>query len=250
MIKKIIMILVLSVFALSSFSETAEHHGVKDGDVCKKGPKVIEIQIACRLDKLSEYLKEDKGEKGKPVRVNEQFYFFHTKGTDKKLKEVKSIEESFEKLTKHLSKEEVKSITKSIAKLKKHLSKEKVKSITKSIVKFNAKSAERYKSISNYVSIEMIRGQKINWTCRFPFTIYYGGRSILTTDEFGWAQPGKIISYLQGKKVEGEIWYQTPDAWIINNALNGTYKYFVSVYVPESDTVYIDDPETIVRPPE
>ncbi|MCK4890637.1 MAG: hypothetical protein KAS97_11950, partial [Candidatus Aminicenantes bacterium] len=70
----------------------------------------------------------------------------------------------------------------------------------------------------------------------------------LTTDEFGWARTGQIISYLQAKK-NGENWYQTPDAWIVNNALSGSYKYFVSVYIPESDTVYVDDPETIVPPP-
>lgn len=277
MIKKIIMILVLLVFALTLFSETsADHEKVqkkkhvkqdfgKHGKTLKNEPKVIEIQIACKLDKLSEYLlKKEKSKKGKSVKIDEHFYLFHTKGTYKKRpekvkpekKKAKSIAEfiakSIAKSTKHLSEEKAKffakSIAEPIAKSAKHLSKKKAESFAKSIAKFYAKSAEHSKPLLNYVSTGMDRGQQINWTCRFPFTIFYGGRSILTTDPLGWARPGRIISYLQGVK-RGENWYQTPDAWIINNALNGAYKYIVSVYIPEADIVYVDDPETIVRPP-
>ena len=231
MIKKIIMILVLSVFALSSFSETAvesekglpppesgkvkkikqvKYDGIKYSKKKEKEAEIIEIQILSIEDVL-----DNKSTEGKK-KIKKHYYLFHTKGTKDRTEKIKMFKRR-EKLIAEPSKP--------------------------------YKVSKPYKAHKNYVSIIMERGQKIKWICPFPFTIFYGGRSILTTDEYGLARTGQIISYLQAKK-NGENWYQTPDAWIINNALNGTYKYFVSVYVPESDTVYVDDPETIVRPPE
>ena len=70
----------------------------------------------------------------------------------------------------------------------------------------------------------------------------------MTTDKLGWARPRQIIPYLKGKKKQ-EKWYQTEDAWISNNTLQGSYKYSVSVYIPWVDIVIVDDPETIVPPP-
>ncbi len=210
MIKKIVMILVFLVFILASFLETAEYNDVKHSEACENEEKIIEIQTISVEEVLDS--KSIKGEK----KSKKHYYLFHTKGVTKD--------------------EEV--AIKGPKKMKKFKDK----------AELFAKSVSFYNDHPNYVSTVIDRGQKINWICRFPFTIFYGGRSILTTDKLGWAQPGKIISYLQGRKIK-ENWYQTPDAWIINNALDGAYKYFVSVYIPEADIVYVDDPETIVRRP-
>jgi hypothetical protein len=110
------------------------------------------------------------------------------------------------------------------------------------------KPTKAYKATSNCVSIGMNRGQPIKWRCIYPFTIYYGGTSIITTDKLGWPRPRQIIPYLKGRKIE-KNWYETPDVWIVNNALKNAYKYFVSVYIPEEDIICVDDPEIIVPRP-
>jgi hypothetical protein len=118
---------------------------------------------------------------------------------------------------------------------------------------------------NNYVSREVNRRQRLVWICRYPFTIYFGGTSIITTDPNGWPRPRKIIPYLKGEKWDfknkepREDWYTTEPVFVVNNALSGTYKYFVSVYIPravdeegniiEGDIICVDDPEDVIPPP-
>lgn len=101
----------------------------------------------------------------------------------------------------------------------------------------------------NYVSTPVARGQKVTWYCYRPFTIYFGGTSIITTDREGWPRPRQIIPYLKAfYKPEGQ-WYETPPVYIVNNALSGCFKYNVSVYIKEFDIICVDDPENVVPPP-
>jgi len=108
-------------------------------------------------------------------------------------------------------------------------------------------------------------GQRIKWICLYPFTIYYGGTSIITTDEHGWPRPYQIIPYLKAstKDKDGKVYllddgktsyYATQDAWIVNNVLKGDYKYNVSVYIPKNkkgggDIICVDDPLNSFPPP-
>lgn len=226
MIKRSGMIFVLLVFVLSLFSGNAiasegmsssktpekeksttpvEYDGIFYRDACDNVPKVIEIKIISRIDKLNI---------GPGGKLNKHFNIYYSEA----LKE--------------------KGILKAPAKM--HKFKDKIKLSKKPHTPFNAHP--------NYISINMKRGQKIKWICQFPFTVYYGKNSILTTDMLGWQLPGQIITCLKGKKNKN-LWYETPNAWIVNNALTGSHKYYISVYIPDEEIIIIDDPETIVPPP-
>jgi hypothetical protein len=113
------------------------------------------------------------------------------------------------------------------------------------------KGAGDYPMSTSCVSRYVERGQKIKWLCHYPFTIYYGGTSIITTDRLGWPRPRQILPYLKAEMAEkkGMKFYETQDVYIVNNALAGNYKYFVAVYIPEGNIICVDDPETIVPPP-
>ena len=212
MIKKAVMILILLVFTLFIFSDT-----VSDSKRGLPLPGDIPNADTNKFDgiKYGELCENEP----KLIEIQiidmqfrsgtKHYRLFHAKGTDKKPKEIQTFNGEGKAIKKY---------------------------------------GRFFNAIQNYVSVGMNRGQKIKWSCRYPFTIFYGGRSILTTDKLGWAQPGQIVSSLQGKR-KGENWYQTPDAWIVNNALKGAYKYFVSVYIPEAEIILMDDPETIVPPP-
>ncbi|MEN8154426.1 MAG: hypothetical protein ABFR75_10430 [Acidobacteriota bacterium] len=217
MVKKIILILVFLFFILFMFSETsADQEKVEKKKHFKQD--CVKYGKTCKKEpKVIEIqtISVEESMDGKST-IGKRYYLFHTKGV---AKGKKGAIEKPKKMKKFKNKSEL-----------------------------FAKSGNFYKEHPNLVSTVMDRGEKIYWKCEYPFTIFYGGRSILTTDKQGWARPGKIISYLQGVK-RGENWYQTPDAWIVNNALSGAYKYFVSVYIPEAGIILVDDPETIVPRP-
>jgi hypothetical protein len=119
---------------------------------------------------------------------------------------------------------------------------------------------------NNCVNSRVYPGQQVKWICLYPFTIYYGGTSIITTDEHGFPRPRQIIPYLKaasekfkykdGEEYGQDYYYATPDAYIVYNVLSGTYKYFVSVYIPKNsigkgggDIILVDDPQDHVPPP-
>jgi hypothetical protein len=116
------------------------------------------------------------------------------------------------------------------------------------LIELDKKHKGEYNVTKNCVSTNVSRGQKIKWVCIYPFTIYYGGTSILTTDSHGWPRPRQILPYLKAEK-KAENHFETQEAYIVNNALCGYYKYFVSVYIPEEEIICVDDPQNHVPPP-
>lgn len=122
-------------------------------------------------------------------------------------------------------------------------------------------SSGKFPGTRNCTNTSVFPGQKIKWICLFPFTVYFGGNSIITTDKFGWPRPYQILPYLKASTRDSNgaplvlddnriPYYATQDAYIVNNALSGDYKYNVSVYIPEADVICVDDPQNSVpRPP-
>ena len=97
---------------------------------------------------------------------------------------------------------------------------------------------------ANGVSVYVNRGDKIEWQCQYPFTIYYGATSPITP-----AKDGKpTVPDIKAKKNEGDP-FKTKEMYIHRNTLNGAYKYTVSVLHPETKEICVDDPETIVPVP-
>jgi len=100
---------------------------------------------------------------------------------------------------------------------------------------------------NNFVSTPVARRQKIQWRCKYPFTIYFGGTSVMTTDDKGWPRPRQIIPYIKAFEKNGH--FETENVYIVNNALSGAYKYFVAVYITHEEIICVDDPENVIPPP-
>lgn len=105
----------------------------------------------------------------------------------------------------------------------------------------------------NIVSKSVKRNQQIVYWCEFPFTIHFGGHSIITDSPVASASSAKI--WLQSEPKKNGV-HMIDNAWIRQNALSGKYKYSVAVAVPpdaykgEHWKVIVDDPEDVVRDPD
>ena len=144
-----------------------------------------------------------------------------------------------------------------INKLKKRINRERIEeeNLLPIMVRVNVmpKDDVIYYEPRDIVSKSVKRNQQIIYWCKYPFTIYFGGTSIIT-DKPG-AHVHQIQAFLKSEK-RADNTHVIENAWIYENALAGRYKYFVAVAVPPEAyggtdwKVIVDDPEDVVRDPD